>query len=70
MHSGGLVVQKAGTKRSEGGEEKALPALPSNCCKTPHGILFRIVVQKSLRPAVGKREIKKSLGKDYRQAIS
>ena len=64
------MVQKAGTKRSERDEEKVMPALPSNCYKTPHGILFRIVVQKSLRPAVGKREIKKSLGKDYRQAIS
>ncbi|MHB8247413.1 MAG: DUF6538 domain-containing protein [Acidithiobacillus sp.] len=43
-----------------------MPALPSNCYKTLHGILFRIVVPKSLRPAVGKREIKESLSKDYR----
>ena len=69
-HSGGLVVQKAGTKRSERDEEKVMPALPSNCCKTPHGYIFRIVVPEPLRAAVGKREIKQSLGKDYRQAVS
>ncbi len=64
------MVQKAGTKRSERDEEKAMPALPSNCYKTPHGFVFRIVVPEPLRPAIGKREIKKSLGKDYRQAVS
>jgi integrase len=64
------VVQKAGTKRSERDEEKVMPALPSNCYKTPHGYLFRIVVPEPLRAAVGKCEIKKALGKDYRQAVS
>ena len=64
------MVQKAGTKRSERDEEKVMPALPSNCYKTPHGYLFRIVVPEPLRAAVGKREIKQSLGKDYRQAVS
>ncbi|MHB1530827.1 hypothetical protein [Acidithiobacillus sp.] len=43
-----------------------MPALPSNCYKTLHGIIFCIVVPKSLRSAVGKREIKEFLGKDYR----
>ncbi|WP_338107573.1 DUF6538 domain-containing protein, partial [Acidithiobacillus caldus] len=64
------MVQKAGTKRGERDEEKLMPALPSNCYKTPHGYVFRIVVPESLRAAVGKREIKRSLGKDYRQAVS
>ena len=47
-----------------------MPALPRNCYKTPHGFLFRIIVPEALRPAVGKREIKKPLGKDYREAVS
>lgn len=47
-----------------------MPALPRNCYKTPHGFLFRIVVPEALRPAIGKREIKKALGKDYREAVS
>ena len=64
------MVQKAGTKRSQGDEEKSMPALPSNCYKTPHGFIFRIVVPEPLRPALGKREIKKSLGRDYYQAVS
>ncbi|MBU2764492.1 DUF6538 domain-containing protein [Acidithiobacillus caldus] len=64
------MVQKAGTKRGERDEEKVMPALPSNCYKTPYGYVFRIVVPESLRAAVGKREIKRSLGKDYRQAVS
>ena len=65
-HSGDSVVQKAGTKRSERDEEKVMPALPSNCYKTRNGYLFRIVVPEPLRDAVGKREIKQALGKDYR----
>ncbi|MHB1734970.1 MAG: DUF6538 domain-containing protein [Acidithiobacillus sp.] len=64
------MVQKAGTKRSERDEEKVMPALPSNCYKTRNGYLFRIVVPEPLRAAVGKCEIKKALGKDYRQAVS
>jgi len=47
-----------------------LPALPSNFYRTPHGYLFCIVVREALRAAIGKREIKKSLGKDYRAAVS
>lgn len=47
-----------------------MPALPSNCYKTPHGYVFRVVVPEPLRAAVGKREIKKALGKDYRQAVT
>lgn len=47
-----------------------MPALPRNCYKTPHGFIFRIVVPESLRSAIGKREIKKALGKDYREAVS
>lgn len=47
-----------------------MPALPRNCYKTPNGFLFRITVPEALRAAVGKREIKKSLGKDYREAVS
>ncbi len=47
-----------------------MPALPRNCYKTPHGFIFRIVVPEALRPAIGKREIKKSLGRDYREAVS
>ena len=50
--------------------ETPMPALPRNCYKTPHGFLFRITVPEALRPAIGKREIKKSLGKDYREAVS
>jgi DNA-binding TFAR19-related protein (PDSD5 family) len=47
-----------------------MPALPRNCYNTQYGFLFRVVVPEALRPAVGKREIKKSLGKDYREAVS
>ncbi len=47
-----------------------MPALPSNCYRTSHGYLFRIVVPEFLRSAIGKREIKKSLGNDYREAVS
>lgn len=47
-----------------------MPALPRNCYKTPHGFIFRITVPEALRPAIGKREIKKVLGKDYREAVS
>lgn len=65
------MVQKASTKSRSGRvEETPMPALPRNCYKTPHGFLFRITVPEALRAAVGKREIKKSLGKDYREAVS
>ena len=47
-----------------------MPALPRNCYKTPHGFIFRIVVPKAFRLAIGKCEIKKALGKDYREAVS
>lgn len=47
-----------------------MPALPRNCYQTPHGYLFRIIVPELLRPFFGKREIKKALGRDYRQAVS
>ncbi|MDZ7657137.1 MAG: DUF6538 domain-containing protein [Sulfurimicrobium sp.] len=47
-----------------------MPALPRNCYKTPYGFLFRIIVPEALRSAIGKREIKQSLGKDYREAVS
>ena len=47
-----------------------MPSLPSNCYSTPYGYQFRIVVPADLRAAVGKREIKKSLGKDFREATS
>ncbi|MEJ2646033.1 MAG: site-specific integrase [Gammaproteobacteria bacterium] len=47
-----------------------MPALPRNCYRTPHGFVFRIVVPEALRPLIGKREIKKSLGRDYREAVS
>ncbi|MGA7800968.1 MAG: DUF6538 domain-containing protein, partial [Gammaproteobacteria bacterium] len=47
-----------------------MPALPRNCYKTPHGYLFRLVVPEPLRSLIGKREIKKSLGRDYREAVS
>ena len=65
------MVQKPGTKSRSGPVSKPeMPALPSNCYRTPHGYIFRVVVPESLRAAIGKREIKKSLGKDYRQAVS
>ncbi|MBU0592125.1 MAG: site-specific integrase [Gammaproteobacteria bacterium] len=47
-----------------------MPALPRNCYKTPHGFLFRITVPEAFRPAIGKREIKQALGKDYREAVT
>lgn len=47
-----------------------MPALPRNCYRTSNGFIFRVVVPEPLRDAVGKREIKKSLGKDYRDAVS
>lgn len=47
-----------------------MPALPSNCYRTPHSYIFRIVVPELLRSALGKRETKKSLGNDYREALS
>lgn len=65
------MVQKAGTKHRKGRvKETQMPALPRNCYKTPQGFLFRIVVPEALRPAIGKREIKKSLGRDYREAVT
>lgn len=47
-----------------------MPALPRSCYRTSHGYLFRVVVPESLRADLGKCEIKKSLGKDYRAAVS
>ncbi|MCW5613577.1 MAG: hypothetical protein KIT32_00570, partial [Rhodocyclaceae bacterium] len=47
-----------------------MPALPQGTYRTPHGFLFRVVVPESLRQIIGKREIKKSLGRDYRTAVS
>ncbi|MHB1241729.1 MAG: DUF6538 domain-containing protein, partial [Gammaproteobacteria bacterium] len=47
-----------------------MPALPRNCYKTPHGFMFRLVVPEPLRALIGKREIKKALGRDYREAVS
>ncbi len=47
-----------------------MPALPSNTYRTPYGFQFRVVVPETLRAALGKREIKKSLGKNYRNAVS
>lgn len=47
-----------------------MPALPSHTYKTRHGYLFRVVVPEPLRELLGKREIKKSLGHDYRSACS
>lgn len=70
-HSEVGMVQKAGTKRRSGRvKETPMPALPRNCYMTPHGFLFRIIVPEALRQAIGKREIKQSLGKDYREAVS
>jgi len=48
-----IPVQKPGTK-----ESRAMSFLLS----TPHGYYFRIVVPIDLRQAIGRREIKKSLG--------
>lgn len=65
------MVQNHGTKSRSGPvSEPELPALPSNCYRTPHGYVFRVVVPEPLRATIGKREIKKSLGKDYREAVS
>lgn len=47
-----------------------MPALPQGTYRTPHGFQFRVVVPESLRQLIGKREIKKSLGRDYRTAVS
>jgi integrase len=47
-----------------------MPALPQGTYRTPHGFQFRVVVPESLRQIIGKREIKKSLGRDYRTAVS
>jgi len=67
----GNMVQKDGTKREEAGvQENPMPALPSHTYKTTHGYLFRVVVPEALRGLLGKREIKKSLGHDYRRACS
>ncbi len=46
-----------------------MPALPRNTYKTPHGFQFRLVIPEDLRPLIGKREIKKTLGKDYVAAV-
>lgn len=47
-----------------------MPALPRNTYRTPHGFQFRKVVPAALRHIIGKREIKESLGKSYREAVS
>ena len=47
-----------------------MPSLPTNCYRTPRGYIFRIVVPEVLRESFGKREFKKSLGSDYRAAVS
>jgi integrase len=47
-----------------------MPALPGNTYRTSHGYQFRVVVPEALRTAIGKREIKKSLGTDYHSAVS
>jgi hypothetical protein len=46
-----------------------MPVLPRNTYKTPHGFQFRLVVPDDLRQLIGKREIKKSLGKDFTTAV-
>ncbi len=45
-----------------------MPALPRNTYKTPHGFQPRLVVLDDLRQLIGKREIKRSLGKDFTAA--
>lgn len=55
------------------GDKKDSPSvketdMPANMRKTTTGYQYRRVVPAELRVAIGKREIKKSLGKDYRQA--
>lgn len=45
-----------------------MPVLPRNTYKTPHGFQFHLVVTEDLRQFIGKREIKKPLGKDYTTA--
>lgn len=65
------MVQNAGTKQRNGQvQNDTMPALPSNTYRTSNGYAFRVVVPKALRELVGKREIKKSLGKDYQKAVS
>lgn len=65
------MVQKVSTKnREEGVLENPMPVLPSHTYKTSSGYQFRVVVPKPLRGLIGKREIKKNLGCDYRVACS
>lgn len=65
------MVQNAGTKQRNGRvQNDTMPALPSNTYRTSNGYAFRVVVPEALRELVGKREIKKSLGKDYQKAVS
>ncbi len=65
------MVQKDGTKHIRGrASEPEMPALPRNTYRTPFGFQFRVVVPVELRVAIGKREVKKSLGRDYRAAVS
>lgn len=68
---GDNVVQNSGTKwPADGVQETPVPALPSHTYKTRYGYQFRIVVPEQLRQSIGKREIKKSLGNDYRAACA
>lgn len=58
-------VQRKGTNRGPRGQ-----AMPQYLTHKDNTFYFRQSVPQELRPIIGKREIKKSLGHDYIRAIS
>ena len=64
------MVQKTGTKLANGklGSSEQETDMPPNLHKTAAGFIYRRVIPADARTAVGKREIKKSLGHDFRIA--
>lgn len=57
-----------GTNKRRRDTSEKVTDMPQNMRKTAHGFEYRRVVPSELRAQIGKREIKKSLGKDFRIA--
>lgn len=59
-----------GTNQKRRAASAKVTDMPLNMRKTPHGYQYRRVVPEDVRAQIGKREFKKSLGKDFLKAKS
>jgi integrase len=64
------MVHKRGTELGLDSSQGEDVSMPTYLQRTGHRYVFRQAVPASLREVIGKREVKKSLGSDYREAVS